>query len=127
MTVELFRYLSVGVFNTSVSLTLIYASMYLGVGDVLANLLGYSIGIVISYVMNSIWTFRAKATKNSVIKYLCLVGTCYVANLAAMTFARDVFLINSYFAQLFGMCTYTFCGYIGSRFYVFARQDSKRT
>ena len=101
--------------------------MYLGFKDVSANVIGYSIGIVISYVMNSTWTFHAKATKNSVLKYLCLVGTCYDANIAAMTFARAVLLINSYFAQLFGMCTYTVCGYIGSRFYVFAKQDSKRT
>lgn len=123
MRSELFRYLAVGVVNTSVGLSLIYAAMYFGAGDLIANFLGYSVGFVISYLANSVWTFSERLSKKNAVKYLCLMGLCYVANITVMTFTRDVLNFNSYLAQFCGVCTYTLCGYLGARFYVFARQE----
>ncbi|WP_250943926.1 GtrA family protein [Ciceribacter sichuanensis] len=121
MRAEFFRYLSVGFLNTSVGLTLIYAAMYFGAGDLLANFIGYSVGFVISYSANSIWTFRERPSKMTAVKYFCLMGICYATNIAVMTFTRDILNFSSYLAQFCGVCAYTVCSYLGARFYVFSR------
>lgn len=123
MRSRLFRYLSVGVGNTSIGLSLIYAAMYFGAGDLLANFVGYAVGFGISYLANSIWTFSERPSKTSAVKYLCLMGFCYTANVALMIFTRDILNFNSYLAQFCGVCAYTICGYVGARFYVFTRQE----
>ena len=48
------KFLGVGVANTLVALLVIYAAKwYLGLGDVAANALGYSVGLFISFTLNS--------------------------------------------------------------------------
>lgn len=107
--------------NTAVGLSLIYTAMYFGAGDIAANLIGYSAGLTISYIANSVWTFKTKPSKNNAIKYIIIMGLCYGINLATMLFSRDVLNFNSYVAQFLGNCAYTACGFVGARFYVFSR------
>ncbi|XUY29655.1 GtrA family protein [Agrobacterium sp. rho-8.1] len=119
MRKELFRYLSVGLLNTSVGLSLIYFFMYLGVGDILANFIGYSVGFIISYIANSIWTFSERPSRKTGLRYFGVVVISYGVNISVMTFSRDAISVNSYIAQLIGVVAYTICGYLGARFYVF--------
>lgn len=57
------RFLSVGVANTVVGLLVIYAAkFFLRLGDVPANALGYAVGLLLSFALNSRWTFGYRGT-----------------------------------------------------------------
>jgi len=79
------KYLAVGLINTGGGLILIYLCMAAGLGDVVANLIGYAFGLILSFFLHGRWTFsRAKLT---VIAYL--------ANIRVMLSARDALALGS--------------------------------
>lgn len=116
------RYGVVGTLNTVVSLTVIYLFMALGVGDVTANAVGYLLGLSLSYVLNSQWTFGYRgAHAGAVPRFLLVLAAAYAANLAALLLARDWGGVDSHLAQLFGVAAYVGIGFVGSWLYVFSR------
>jgi putative flippase GtrA len=119
--VQVLRYLMVGVVNTVIGLSIIFALMHLGVADVAANAAGYAIGLCVSFVLNGRWTFGA-ATLDAgrLLRFLLVVGVAYLANLAALVVARDALGWGSHLGQLAGAVTYTAVGFVGSRWFAFA-------
>lgn len=55
------RFCSVGVLNTLIGLAIIFGLMrFGGVQYVLANAIGYAIGMMLSFALNRSWTFAHK-------------------------------------------------------------------
>lgn len=54
---KLIKYPLVGILNTIIGFGIIFGLMFTGVSPEISNLSGYSIGIVISYILNKIFTF----------------------------------------------------------------------
>lgn len=118
---QVLRYLLVGVVNTAVGLSIIFALMHAGVSDVAANAIGYAIGLCVSFVLNGKWTFGATALDaGRLLRFLLVVGVAYLANLAALFVARDALGWGSHVGQLAGAAAYTAVGFIGSRWFAFA-------
>lgn len=116
---QLSRYAVVGVLNTAVGLSLIYAAMLIGWGDIISNFVGYAIGFVISFCANGAWTFRSRLSGARAAKYALLMTLAYLLNVAVMVASRDVLGVDRYVSQLFGVMAYTALGFVGSRVYVF--------
>ena len=58
---QMLRFGTVGVLNTAVGLSAIYAFMYfLHADPVSANVIGYLVGVSISCWLNKLWTFESK-------------------------------------------------------------------
>ena len=56
---EPLRFALTGVVNTCVGLMFIFAAKYfLEFGDIAANALGYGVGLIVSFVLNALWTFH---------------------------------------------------------------------
>ncbi|HEV2270733.1 MAG TPA: GtrA family protein [Steroidobacteraceae bacterium] len=119
--VSVFRYLGVGVLNTLVGLGAIYACMYaLGLGDVLSNFIGYSLGIILSFILNKYWTFEnTQAGGPQFVRFLLVVATAYLLNLAVVEACIHLLGMSRYFAQAAGIPPYTLAGYVGSRYFAF--------
>jgi putative flippase GtrA len=115
------RYLTVGLLNTCVGLGIIYLGLYLfRLGNVTANIMGYAVGIVFSFVLNKHWTFASKGqSAPQFLRFLLVTGTAYAANLATVMVLINAFGINNYLAQALGIWPYTTIGYFGSRLFVF--------
>ena len=120
----LVRFLIVGVANTLVGLGTMYAAMYLlGVDIVYANILGYTIGTIQSFLLNKSWTFGSKdRAVSSFIRFLLVLAVAYGANLITVVVANTVFAVNPYVAQALGIFPYTALGFLGSRYFVFRHQ-----
>jgi putative flippase GtrA len=116
------RYLATGVLNTLVGLGVIYVSMFfLGLGNAAANALGYSIGVVLSFVINKRWTFRHTGSPLSAFaRFVGVVGTAYIANLATVLVLAEGLGVDRYIAQALGIPPYTAVGYLGSRYFAFS-------
>jgi putative flippase GtrA len=114
------RYLLVGVANTAVTLIAIVLIMRLGAEVLTANLIGYVLGVGLSYTLNKMWTFRsARPVAESLPRFLLVVAVAYFANLMVVWISHYLLSIDGYAAQLLGMPIYIAVGYIGSRMFAF--------
>lgn len=126
------RFLAVGLLNTAAGLGVIYTcKWFLGFGDVLANVLGYAVGLTISFVLNSRWTFRYRGpVVPAIARFLGVFLLAYCTNLSVVLLLIDGVELNSYLAQAMGMPPYMVVFYIGSRWLAFresrARRDSSQ-
>ena len=125
MTVATFRqagrFLSVGVANTFAGLMVIYATKwFLHLGDIAANVLGYAVGLSLSFALNSRWTFAYRGPYLPALgKFLLVILVAYGINLATVMSAIQYFGINDYFAQTIGVVPFTLTSYFGSKCLVF--------
>lgn len=115
------RFILVGLVNTFVGLGCIYIAMYFfGMGVEQSNLVGYMIGLIVSFTLNKRWTFKNRDhIFISLIKYLIVIAIAYVANLQTVLFCVENLQISPYLAQSFGVVPYAIIGYLGCKFFAF--------
>jgi len=118
---QLGRFLSVGAVNALLGLMLIYAAKwFFGAGDISANLFGYGVGMMVSFVLNSRWTFDfAGAWKPAFLKFIAVSALAYTANLLTVLVAIRSFAVNGYLAQALGIPVYTLTVFLASKYFVF--------
>ena len=124
--VEVQRFLSVGLLNTIVGLAVIYAAkLFLQLGDGAANALGYSMGILLGFALNSRWTFAYRgASLPAFARFALTTCVAYVMNLATVLVAIRGGL-DSYVAQALGIVPYTITTFIFSKYFVFRIQRNQ--
>lgn len=117
------RFLAVGVLNTCIGLSVIYACKYFGkIGDVPANAIGYAVALTNSFVWNRRWTFaHAGRIFPAAIRFFAVFCVAYLANLATVLIGIKLYGLNSYLAHAIGAVPYTVLFYLGSRFFAFGR------
>ena len=116
------RFGVVGVGNSAIGLAVIYSFLYfLECGPIVANAAGYSLGVVVSFILNRRWTFRNRgAVRRQLIPYLIIVGAAYLSNLGAVAAGVYLFEASAYSVQFVGMGFYTIIMFLGCRYFAFA-------
>lgn len=117
MFFEFLRYNLVGIFNTIVGFSIIFSLMFVGVSPVISNLIGYIIGSIVSYYLNSKYTFKAKRTKRDAIKFFIILFLSYCLNFVTLKWLLDI--INPYLAQFFSAVVYTISSFLLVKLIVF--------
>lgn len=122
---QVFRFCTVGVLNTLVSLLVIYSFMLFFKYSVgFANVIGYAVGLICSFILNWIWTFKSKQSIFYVLpKYLLGFVVSYLVNLCVVLFMATV--VNPYLSQIFGMAAYSIVFFFVSRFFVFSSKKNE--
>ena len=117
------RFILVGIANTLLGLSVIFAAKALaGLDDFVSNLLGYGFGLLLSFFFNRKWTFRHNGRIYPTAgRFLLAFLLAYMANLMTLYGLRDGAGMNSYLAQTIGIMPYTVIFYLGSRYYVFTQ------
>ena len=107
--------------NTLAGLTTIYLLKWiLGLHDVVANAFGYSVGLTVSLLMNSRWTFSFNGRLTEAApRFGLVVATAYVANLTVVSLAIYWADCDSYVAQAMGVIPYSLISYFGFKHYAF--------
>ena len=115
------KFLGVGVANTLVALSVIYAAKWLGnVGDVAANALGYGVGLLTSFSLNSRWTFAHRGPQlPALAKFLLVALAAYGMNLLTVMAAIHYAGLNGYLAQALGIPPYTVTSFLAAKYLVF--------
>lgn len=106
------KYIAVGVMNTALTTIIILLLISSGTGLYISNFTGYVAGIILSFFMNSLFTFNSKVSKGNAVRFLLVCVICYIFNLVAIKFAFGWITKNVYVVQLFGIVTYTVTGYL---------------
>jgi putative flippase GtrA len=120
------RFLTVGVLNTLVGLSVIYACMgWLGMSDGWANASGYAVGLCVSFTLNRRWTFAHQgAIAPAAMRFLVVAAIAYATNLATVMGCIHGLGMNSYLAQALGVPPYTLTAYGLSRLWAFRSESA---
>ncbi|MEM1374269.1 MAG: GtrA family protein [Pseudomonadota bacterium] len=114
---ELWRYGVTGLANTALGCALIFTCVYLlGFSVVWANVVGYSAGLCLSYVLNSRWTFRYDG--RAVFAFAIVVAVAFGANLSVTLGLTEAGLAYPP-AQLLGAAAYSGLMFAGLKWMVF--------
>jgi putative flippase GtrA len=125
---EIIRFATVGVLNTTVGLSLIY--MFMGLFDmnyIAANAFGYAAGFILSFSLNKSWTFRHSGTWITAgMRWLLVIGISYGLNLGSVVIAHTFVGVSASLAQLIGVVIYSVASFLGGRYFAFAPHETKR-
>lgn len=111
----------VGLLNTLVGFSIIFAALAAGMGDYIANALGYGLGFLLSWSLNRYWTFsvRRAATLNEIARFGSAAALAYGANLLVINIFRMAGWVDQPIVHLIGMATYSVSFYVLARLLVF--------
>ena len=106
------KYLAVGVVNTIVGYGVIFALMWGGLIPELANIVGYSVGFIVSYLLNKRYTFASPAShKRDLPRFGFAMGLAYIAQLGSMSALHRALEMNPYLATIIGSGVYVVVGF----------------
>jgi len=129
----------VGLGNTLLTLLIIWImTELLGYAAVPANITGYAVGIISSYIFNKQWTFKSSVGwKKSAIRFFIVCAICYLVQLIVLVILNRYYSENpplyaffepvlavfkigpSYYIHIFAMVFYTLLNFILNKFYTF--------
>jgi putative flippase GtrA len=115
------KYALVGVLNTFVGLSFIYLfKWWFNFSDIAANALGYFFGFIVSYTLNSRWTFKYGGPDFlAIIKFGCVIIIAYLTNLFTVIALIETYNVNSYLSHAIGVFPYFIISYFLSKSLVF--------
>ena len=122
------RFLLVGVANTLTALSVIYALIWaFDAPNLVANVFGYAVGLIISYLLNGRWTFGFRGSLAAALpRFVLVLVVAYLANLLTVCAALYIWSINHYIAHAAGVVPYTLISYFGSKLFVFVDKRAAR-
>jgi len=106
-TPEFVKYCIVGGGNTLLTAVVIMTLTFFGLSLFLSNAIGYVVGIIFSFVMNSIFTFKKKVCARNLLRFMLVCFICYIVNVFVMKIALSLGVKNYYVVQSLGMIFYT--------------------
>ena len=118
---EISSFLTVGMIRTIVGLTLIFVPYNVwGVNYVLCNIIGYSAGLIIGFILHRTWTFKSKAKwQKEVVPYLIIFGIGYLVNMILLLFSAEGLGLNKNLSQIIAIAGFTISNYLGNKFWTF--------
>jgi putative flippase GtrA len=119
------RFLLVGGANTVAGLLLIYGLIFIGLGPIAANFIGYSLLLPLAYLAHSFVSFNYRGPHvRSSLRYLIALVVSYLASMGVLVVASKVLGFNDYLAQLPAFATYAIVFFLLSRMFVFSASGS---
>ncbi len=114
------KYLFVGVINTIVGYGIIFSLMHIGTSPEISNLIGYVIGICISYILNKLYTFKTKShPKKEFPKFAASLFLAYCLNFLTLILCVRLLYINAYISQIISGIVYTLSGFLFAKYFAF--------
>lgn len=126
MKAQIGRFGLAGIANTLVGYGVILAGLFAGLGDYMANALGYAVGLLVSFTLNRRYTFevRGSVERAEIMRFFVAVGLAYAGSLAVLAAAREVLGPDNAIAHLPAIATYTVLFYLLSARFVFTGRRS---
>ena len=126
---QLLRFGLIGLSNTMLSLVTIWCALKVfHLPDVVANLGGYAVGFIWSFVWNRSWTFGHRGSIASGFMRVVLVyGVAYCVNFVVLLALVTRVGRGSMWTQLPGMAVYTAVCFLGLKFVAFSPSRAATT
>lgn len=116
--VQFVTYNIVGIANTTVGFSIIFLLMFIGFSAIWSNAIGYAIGAILSYYLNSKYTFRSTSRgKIQAMKFFSILFISYLLNFLTLQWLLD--FLNPYLAQFISAIVYTLSSFLLAKLIVF--------
>lgn len=110
----------VGVSNTAITIATYSILVYLGLYFIIANIIGYAIGIVNSYILNSKFVFKIdKSSYRVMVKFIGVNVKVLIINTLLLYFLVIVISWNKYYSQFATVIIGFFVNYMLNKIWVF--------
>ena len=118
-------YVAVGFINTGVGYAVIFLCMYGFDWNVyLSNVFGYTIGLLVSYLLNRVFTFKSNRAKGpELIAFTGVFCLAYLANLGALKLLI-VLGVHPAVSQVLAGVLYVAISYIANKYLVFKQNGT---
>lgn len=131
------RFLSVGLINTIIGLSIMYLLFHLADQSYwLSTFIGNSVGAIVSFILNRSFTFKSKSSiQKSIVKFILVIIFCYVISYYLGTLLVDWSIkdrtdypisIQTDLAILISTAIYTITNYICQKQFVFRLEENKK-
>lgn len=119
------RFLLVGMTNTALGYTVIFACMYLAkLSPELSNVAGYAVGLLASYLLNRHFTFRSVQQRSTeFVRFAFSFLAAYSVNFAVLVILVRVFIFHAGLSQIFAGVIYIATAYFLNKHYVFRSEE----
>lgn len=120
------RFATVGVLNSAVGYAVIFACMYaLGMDAVTSNVVGYAVGLALSFVLNRTFTFGSvSAALPQALRFAAIFVLAYVANLGVLLALTKLLTVHEGLSQVIAGIAYFLLSFFLSKHYVFRPSSS---
>ena len=115
------RYLSVGGFNTLMSLAIYYSLLKLGLNYLLASAITNIFGVLEGFLLNAIIVFKHKVILSSLLKYSSVYVISFILNLILMYIWVDCLFVSKLIAPILTLAIITILNYFLVKRFVFIR------
>jgi putative flippase GtrA len=123
---QLTSYGLIGIVNTLITAVTILGLTWLGVEPILANVAGFALGLLNSFILNKRLTFKG-AQNNSALPFLVSFGIAYSLNLAALIVSAPLTTVHVLLPQVAAMFTYNVVFFLLMKLWVFHGGAKPRT
>lgn len=114
------RYAGSGAVNTLAGFAVIFFLMAIGVGAKLSNVVGYSVGFFLGFVLSKKLVFRSQGRLvGESVRYLIAFLLAFGVNMLILNSLLRISSVNAFVAQLFAAAGYTIIMYVFGRLFVF--------
>lgn len=120
--IKIFKYAIVGVANTAIDWIVYFVlTKFLSVEPWVANVVGYTVGMISSFAGNKFFTFKSDNTKTGVeiVKFIITNLVSLGVSTGVIALTTSVLTWNKYIAKILSTGASMIVNYIGSRFFVF--------
>ena len=114
------RYGFSGILNSLVGIGTIWVLTVIGIMPVVANVVGFSVGMIFAFLISKKFVFKSQGRFSSeAIKYVVVFIASYLINIAVLQICISIFLINVLSSQGIAIFCYVISMYLALRLYVF--------
>lgn len=114
-------FLTVGVFNTLLGYSVIFACMYLAnLSAEVSNFLGYAVGLIASYILNRKYTFNSlQRQSREVPRFLTVFAIAYGLNFLLLLLLIYSLGVHEGISQVFAGLAYVLASFLLNKNFVF--------
>jgi putative flippase GtrA len=120
------RFLLAGVFNSLIGWIVIFGGMYLlEMSPEASNVLGYSVGLLVAFVLNRTFIFRSTGRPSvELVRFLAVFILAFGANLVTLFVLVRFFSVHAAASQLLAAVVYVISFYLMNKNFVFQQLHS---
>lgn len=122
---QFLKYSIVGITNSIIGFgTIFIVYNFFHANYILANIFGYALGLVNSFVWNKKWTFKStRHSSKEVTPFILIFLLSYAVNLITVIASVEFLKIEENVSQVIGMCFYTATNFLSNRRWTFRHTE----
>lgn len=123
--VRVIRFMLVGTLNALITALLVWLMMdKLGCNYIITNIIAYVIAQINNFFWSKYWIFSSRSGKfhREIPLFLIAFGSAYCAQFLALLIMVEIFNLNEYLAQFFGLFIYGSVNYMMNKRVTFRKE-----